>query len=72
MTSVMLRECILYARENGSKLYVCYLDVQKAFDRISHSGLFLKLYEMGVLRQLLRIIIELHSGMKSCVLYKGH
>ena len=72
MTSVMLRECILYARENGSKLYVCYLDVQKAFDRVWHSGLFLKLFEMGIQRQLLRIIIELHSGMKSCVLYKGH
>lgn len=33
MSSVMLRECILYAKENQSKLYVCYLDVEKAFDR---------------------------------------
>ena len=34
MTSAMLRECILYAKENRSKLNVCYLDVQKAFDRM--------------------------------------
>ena len=51
---------------------MCYLDVQKAFDRVWPSGLFLKLFEMGIQPQLLRIIIELHSGMKSCVLYKGH
>ncbi|MCG7876973.1 MAG: reverse transcriptase domain-containing protein, partial [Candidatus Thiodiazotropha endolucinida] len=72
MTSAMLRECILYARENRSKLYVCYLDVQKAFDRVWHSGLFLKLYEMGLSLNLLKIVIELHRDMTSCVLYKGH
>ena len=71
MTSVMLRECILYAKENRSKLYVCYLDVQKAFDRVWHSGLFLKLHNMGVKNELLRIIIDLHTNMKSRVLYKG-
>ena len=72
MSSVMLRECILYAKENGSKLYVCYLDIEKAFDRVWHCGLFLKLYEMGIKSELLRIIIELHRNMISCVLYKGH
>ena len=70
VTSVMLRECILYAKENRSKLYVCYLDVQKAFDRVWHSGLFLKLHNMGVKNELLRIIIDLHTNMKSRVLYK--
>ncbi|MCG8112938.1 MAG: reverse transcriptase family protein [Candidatus Thiodiazotropha taylori] len=72
MSSVMLRECILYAKENHSKLYVCYLDVQKAFDKVWHCGLFFKLYEMGIKSTLLKIIIELHTDMKSCVLYKGH
>ena len=63
MTSVMLRECILYAKENRRKLYVCYLDVQKAFDRVWHSGLFLKLYDMGVKSELFRNIIELHTNI---------
>ena len=66
MSSVMLRECILYSKENHSKLYVCYLDTEKASDRMWHCGVFFKLYE------LLRIIIELHKDMISCVIYKGH
>ncbi|MCG8077811.1 MAG: hypothetical protein JAY75_16445, partial [Candidatus Thiodiazotropha taylori] len=37
-----------------------------------HSGLFLKLYEMGLSLNLLKIVIELHRDMTSCVLYKGH
>ena len=72
MTSLMFKECILYAKENHSKLFVCYLDVQKAFDRMWHNGLFVKLYDMGLRSNLLGIIIELHSDMISCVLYKGH
>ena len=72
MTSVMLKECILYAKGNRSKLYVCYLDVQKAFDRIWHSGLFLKLYEMGIKSKLLKVIIALHTDMRSRVYFKGH
>ena len=48
MTSLMFREYCLFAKENHSKLYVRFLDVQKAFDKIWHNGLFLKLYEKGV------------------------
>ena len=45
MTSVMFKECFLFAKENHSNLYACFLDVQKAFDKISHNGLFFKLYQ---------------------------
>ena len=72
MTSAMFKECCLYAKENHSKLYACFLDVQKAFDKIWHNGLFLKLYERGIRSNLLRIIINLHSNMTSRVIYKGH
>ena len=58
--------------QNRSKLYVCNLDVQKPFDRMWHSGLFLKLNDMSIKYELLRIIIDLHMNMKSSVLYKGH
>ena len=72
MTSAMFKECCLYAKENHSKLYACFLDVQKAFDKIWHNGLFLKIYERGIRSNLLRIIINLHSNMTSRVIYKGH
>ena len=53
-------------KENRSMLYVCYLDIQKVFDRTWHNGLFVKLYAMGIKSKLLGIIIDLHSN-----LYKG-
>ena len=48
MSSVMLRECILYAKENRSKLFVCYLDIEKAFDRVWHCGLVVKLMKWAL------------------------
>ena len=48
MTSFLIRESIFYARENGSKLFVCFLDVKKAFDCVWHEGLFYKLYNSGI------------------------
>ena len=72
MTSGMLKECIVYAKENRSKLYVCYLGVQKAFDRVWHYGLFLKLYEMGIKSKLLKVIIALHTDTRRRVYFKGH
>ena len=68
----MVKECISYAKENHSKLFVCYLDIQKAFDRMWHDGLFVKLYDLGIRSKLLGIIIDLHTNMRSCVLFKGH
>ena len=32
MSCLMLKECITFAKENHSKLFVCFLDVQKTFD----------------------------------------
>ena len=72
MTSLMVKECISYAKENHRKLFVCYLDIQKAFDRMWHDGLFVKLYDLVIRSKLLGIIIDLHTNMRSCVLFKGH
>ena len=80
MTSFLLRESIFYAKENGSKLYVCFLDVKKAFDCVWHDGLFYKLYNSGINKAFCRLIVNMftdmfsvsvvvgtnHSGFRSC------
>ena len=48
MTSLSLKESILYGKENRSKVYVCFLDARQAFDRVWHDGLFLKLYNLNI------------------------
>ena len=72
MSSLKLRKCISFSKENHSKLFVCFLDVHKTFDCVWHHGLFVKLYNMGIRSNLLRVIIDLHKDMKSAVCYKGY
>lgn len=72
MTSFMFREAIHFAKENNSRLYVCFLDVQKAFDCVWHDGLFYKLYCSGVDHYIYKVLFSLYSGMTSCVKYQGY
>ena len=72
MSSLMLKECVTFAKEHHSKLFECFLDVHKAFDKVWHDGLFVKLYNMGILFKLLKIVINLHSNVKSSVFHTGH
>ena len=60
-----LKSCIDHFTTNRSNAYVAFLDCTKAFDRISHFGLFLKLMEKGVPLVLLMLIIYWHLNM-SC------
>ena len=68
MSSFMLKECISFTKENHSKLFVCFLDVQKAFGCVWYNGLFVKMYQMGIRSYLLRVIINMHRGMKRCLI----
>ena len=72
MSSFLLRESISYAKENGSKLYVCFLDIKKAFDCVWHDGLFYKLYNSGVNKTFCRLIVNMYTDMFSCVRNRGH
>ena len=67
MTSFLVKESLEFAREKGSKVYACFLDVKKAFDQVWHDGLFYKLNKSGVKNVLLKLIINLYTGMESCV-----
>ena len=43
-----LRETINYYVDHGSRVYCSFLDASKAFDRVVHSGLFIKLNEISL------------------------
>ena len=60
-----LKETVNYYIENGSRVYCAFLDASKAFDRLIHSGLFLKLLCRGVPKVFLDLIIFWYQGL-SC------
>ena len=54
--------------EQRSKVFSCFLDVQKAFDTIWIDSLLFKLYnELGINSQLWLIIKELYTNIHACV-----
>ena len=70
-TSFLLRESVAFAKENNSKLYVCFLDLFKAFDSVWHQRLFYKLYQYGIRSFTYKAIVDLYTGMKSYAKYNG-
>ena len=60
-----LKSTVDYFNSRGSDVFVAFLDCTKAFDRISHHGLFLKLMERRVPLCLLLLIVFWHLNM-SC------
>ena len=60
-----LKSTVDYFNMRGSDVFVGFLDCTKAFDRISHYGLFIKLMERRIPLCLLLIIIFWHINM-SC------
>ena len=62
-----LKSTVDYFNSRGSDVFVAFLDCTKAFDRISHHGLFLKLMERKVPLCLLLLVIFWHLNMSGKV-----
>ena len=62
-----LKETINYYTERGSSVYCSFLDALKAFDRLVHSGLFLKLLERNIPFIFLDLIIYWYSSLQCLV-----
>ena len=51
-----LKEIISTYKKKNSTVFTCFLDASKAFDRVNHGKLFLKLHQRGVPLYLIRIL----------------
>ena len=59
-----LRETVDYYTSHGSNVYCSFLDASKAFDRLVHAGLFLKLLRRNIPLIFLDIIIMWYSDLQ--------
>ena len=59
-----LKETINYYTERGSSVYCSFLDASKAFDRLVHAGLFLKLLERNIPFIFLDLLIHWYSNLQ--------
>ena len=67
----VLKSCVEYYTKHGSNILVAFLDCSKAFDTVSHYGIFNKLMERNVPLCFLRIIMYLYLNMKSRCQWRG-
>ena len=58
-----LKQTVNYYVNNGSRLFCSFLDASKAFDRLVHSGLFMKLMKRKIPLVFLRIIMSWYDGL---------
>jgi hypothetical protein len=56
---------------DGSTVNLCALDLSKAFDKVNHSALFIKLMRRCIPVQLLRILENLFSCCWTCIKWKS-
>ena len=57
------KQTVNYYVNNGSRVFVGFLDASKAFDRVVHAGLFLKLIEKNVPLVFLDIIVTWYGDL---------
>ncbi len=58
-------------REQQMPLYIAFIDLTKAFDLVSRSGLFRLLQKIGCPPQLLAVVTSFHVNMRSTVCFNG-
>ena len=67
----LLKEMLNYYSLSGSPIFLCFVDVRKAFDRVNYLKLLLKLRERGTPAYLIAILHFWFKSQKFCVNWGG-
>ena len=54
-------------RKAGVSLFVCFIDLQKAYDTVDRTLLWQVLTHIGVPPQMIAVIRQFHDGMRACM-----
>ena len=66
---IFVLKCIIdkYLKQGEKRLYACFVDFRKAFDKVIHSGIMLKLLEGNINGNFYRILKCMYSYDKLCI-----
>ena len=67
----LLKETLNYFYSSGSPIFLCFVDVRKAFDRVNYHKLFLKLHERGTPAYIIGILHFWFKSQKFCINWGG-
>ncbi|KAG7305516.1 hypothetical protein JYU34_009592 [Plutella xylostella] len=59
------------SREQGQNLYLCFVDLEKAFDSVPREALWMVLEKVGCTPKFVRLTRLLHDDMECCVSVNG-
>ncbi|XP_050344603.1 uncharacterized protein LOC126769729 [Nymphalis io] len=57
--------------EHQQPLFMCFVDLEKAFDRVPHEALWLVLQKLGYRKKFVNLVRQLHVGMKAQVQHEN-
>ena len=63
----VIRRLQKLARKKRISLYVCFIDLTKAYDSIDRTLLWTVLARFGVPQRMISVIRQFHDGMRTCV-----
>jgi hypothetical protein len=66
-----LKECISLARQKGKSLYMCFVDLRKAYDSVNRDLLWKAMREYGVSEKIIKIVNSLYENTRAKVRVKG-
>ena len=65
-------ETISYYNRNKTNVYGCFMDLSKAFDKVQHSKLFIKLLHKGLPAIICRLILSMYRNQEVYVSWNGN
>ena len=67
----LLKETLNYYMTSDTPVFLCFVDVRKAFDRVNYHKLLIKLHERGTPTSLIAILHVWFASQKFCVSWGG-
>ena len=71
MSTYAVLETIDYFLRNGSEVFMCTMDMTKAFDVTMHSLLFTKMFQAGLSPIFLRLLVFIYTEQSANVRWNG-